>query len=79
MSIKTITALLVTATALSACTDEDLNRNLALLTGEMGSLQDREAAIRQDFAALQTKGTATEGELNVLRQKYAGLSLGVMS
>lgn len=75
MNLKTTAALVAAALALSACSDDDLKRGMALLTGEMDSLQDREAAIRQDFAALQTKGTATEGELNALRQKYADLAL----
>ena len=77
MNLRTTAALLMAATALSACDDAALTRNLALLTGEVGELHNREAEIRQDFADLQTKGTATEGELNALRQKYAGLALGV--
>ena len=76
MNLRTVTALLMAATTLSACDDVTLTRNLALLTGEVGELHNREAEIRQDFAALQTEGTATEGELNALQQKYAGLALG---
>ncbi len=79
MNLRTLTALLVTATALSACDDVEIKRGMALLTGEVNTLHDREAEIRQDFANLQTKGTATEGELNALRQKYAELALKMES
>ena len=75
MNLRTTAALILTATTLAACTDKEMARGLALLTGEVNTLNAREAELRASYDAMQTKGTATEAELNALRQQYAALAL----
>ncbi len=79
MNLHTVTALLLTA-ALSACTDQQINKTLAAITGELDHLTDEHAALKAELVAAQSHGSpATDAELDELRRQYAELALKLES
>lgn len=80
MNLRTVTALLLAAAALSACTDQQINKTLAALTGDLDNLTDEHAALKAELAAAQSHGSpATDAELDALRRQYAELALKLES
>lgn len=80
MRLATTAALLLTAATLSACTDVEINKAIAALTGDLDNLTDEHAPLKADLAAAQSADNpATEAELNDLRQKYSELALKLES
>jgi cell division protein FtsB len=79
MRLATTAALIVTAFTLSACDNTDLERAIAGLTGDLDELHDRETTLRKRYHRLEQSGTATDAEMNKLRQQYAALALQLTS
>jgi len=81
MRLATTAALIVTALALAACDNKDLERAIATLTGDLDEMHDREADLRSSFERLQDAPAddTTEAEMDELRKQYAALALRLES
>ena len=79
MRLATTASLIVTAFTQRACDNKELEHAIASLTGDLDEMHDRETTLRKRYHRLEQSGTATDAEMNKLRQQYAALALQLTS
>lgn len=76
-SPQAVIGLCTALLALAGCTDEDIARNLALLTGKLDKLEVQLTDARDRLSSAEVEGELSESELAALRAEYAALALSM--